>query len=657
MSRRGALWAAALLAILHLWLLAETLSLRVPLWHIDGAFQTASALFRLDQGQLPGRDFMPYLGIAAAYILFPFYKLAGGDLAATTTAAFFVVFVFAVTGMATLTKLVFPRASFPAATAVAVLIVLLLLPIVLSERLPIKAADLLGWPLQPGHSLRPVRAFAPVLTALAIFLVARERPLGNRQFAWLGLIGGSVLCWSNDYGPPSAMIAALFALYALIRDGWTWGRVLAAGSAALLAAVSVLMIATGGHAVPFLDYMLNGVGGDQWWYYSGFEPKDRIFRIADVARVLSVTLILALIVLIYAVARAIRTPRPPHVLVALIGFALLCGGLLASIGGHIDAGYFNAFKWWALVAALLFVAEAAMPRLAGRRPDSLTVSGPKWLLITCAFLPVMAWINYVRDRGELASDPAVFYQADLGGFVPKQWQAYLARARSSRVEAIEEYWGLWSAVRRTSPNYVDSTIHALGPERDRFAQRLEAWPGLVITSRPIITAGYQGWSVAANWWFYRRLLSGFRAELASPTTLLWSRAPRPAWRSVPCRVEPGGKALLISAAGPGLYDLTVDHAGLPGGRTLLLVQTGLRSPQTGGWVSVDPAARQARLPILIEDNVPIRRVRFRLLPEGTEGLRLNRCSSGFMAMDPSVRAILPSIRKGGKYAREWPGVD
>jgi hypothetical protein len=181
MSRRGALWAAALLAILHLWLLAETLSLRVPLWHIDGAFQTASALFRLDQGQLPGRDFMPYLGIAAAYILFPFYKLAGGDLAATTTAAFFVVFVFAVTGMATLTKLVFPRASFPAATAVAVLIVLLLLPIVLSERLPIKAADLLGWPLQPGHSLRPVRAFAPVLTALAIFLVARELPVAEER--------------------------------------------------------------------------------------------------------------------------------------------------------------------------------------------------------------------------------------------------------------------------------------------------------------------------------------------------------------------------------------------------------------------------------------------------------------------------------------------
>ena len=38
-------------------------SLTVPTYHLDGSFQTASGLFRLAEGDVPGRDFYPYLGI------------------------------------------------------------------------------------------------------------------------------------------------------------------------------------------------------------------------------------------------------------------------------------------------------------------------------------------------------------------------------------------------------------------------------------------------------------------------------------------------------------------------------------------------------------------------------------------------------------------
>ena len=52
----------------------------VPTWHMDGAFQTASGLYRLADGQVPGRDFFPYLGIAPVLLLYPVFALLGGEL-------------------------------------------------------------------------------------------------------------------------------------------------------------------------------------------------------------------------------------------------------------------------------------------------------------------------------------------------------------------------------------------------------------------------------------------------------------------------------------------------------------------------------------------------------------------------------------------------
>jgi hypothetical protein len=58
-------------------------SIDIPIFHIDGAFQTASSLFRLDSGQLPGRDFYPYLGVGPLLAIFPIFKIGGSDLSAT----------------------------------------------------------------------------------------------------------------------------------------------------------------------------------------------------------------------------------------------------------------------------------------------------------------------------------------------------------------------------------------------------------------------------------------------------------------------------------------------------------------------------------------------------------------------------------------------
>src|SRR3954451_22069902 len=50
---------------------ARQSSLVLPTMHLDGSFQTASGLFRLESGQWPGKDFFPYLGIGPVMALFP----------------------------------------------------------------------------------------------------------------------------------------------------------------------------------------------------------------------------------------------------------------------------------------------------------------------------------------------------------------------------------------------------------------------------------------------------------------------------------------------------------------------------------------------------------------------------------------------------------
>lgn len=70
------------------------LAINVPTFHLDGAFQTASGLFRLDAGQLPGRNFFPYLGIGPLFLLYPIFKLSGSCLTSSVFSAKFITLLF-----------------------------------------------------------------------------------------------------------------------------------------------------------------------------------------------------------------------------------------------------------------------------------------------------------------------------------------------------------------------------------------------------------------------------------------------------------------------------------------------------------------------------------------------------------------------------------
>lgn len=84
----------------------------IPTTHLDGAYQTASGLFRLHAGHFPGRDFFPYLGVGVLYTLYPFFAAAGADLAASVFAAYLAIWVAGALAVTLVWHLVWRGSSF-----------------------------------------------------------------------------------------------------------------------------------------------------------------------------------------------------------------------------------------------------------------------------------------------------------------------------------------------------------------------------------------------------------------------------------------------------------------------------------------------------------------------------------------------------------------
>ena len=142
---------------------ATIISLRmaqvIPLWHIDGAFQTASGLIRLSQGAVIGTDLFPYLGIGPLYALWPIFKLLGGTLSAAIAASQLLNLVLLVASISLLLH-IFVGTAVMRSLAIGSLIVMV--SYYAGREIPV-AGRLLRFTLFPGNSMRFTRASLPYL--------------------------------------------------------------------------------------------------------------------------------------------------------------------------------------------------------------------------------------------------------------------------------------------------------------------------------------------------------------------------------------------------------------------------------------------------------------------------------------------------------------
>lgn len=616
---------------------ARYMSIEAPTFHLDGSFQTASGLLRLKAGDLPGRDFFPYLGIGPVFLLFPVFILTGGVL----TSSVFSAYLATVLLLALLAGVVFALAlrvrsvAFVFGAAGVVLVILVLgsgrftpLPQPVQAYLaPIFASGI------PGNSLRPVRAAAPMLL-VAVSVLALVRLPRRWGLVVIGVVSGCIgACWSNDFALVPTAVVVIFLLHLGIRTrGWRV-RELATLLVTFVGGYLVSGFATtGGHFIEYATYNFRDVLGDQFWYFGAWSAKYRVYSVGDFAEFVlklgaawGVPLLVGLLVLVLV------RPTLRWTGITAIGWAAFLGNSVAMIGGHFD-DYFLPFRTWTVIAgvavAAAVVRAGARTVLRGRARASGTTA-PTRVLRVVGILAVTAVLiggavkevhSWSAQHAFVAADTTQQYVPSLGGYLPASFAEHLASAPDEG-SFVEEYAGLWTAVR--GPNRgvkVDAVIHALGTERAPFVDYVAKGTDRVVTTAPQMSQEWVSWNMSANWWLYRDLFRHFTPTVTSPNTVVWKRAATTAAAVAGrCSVAVDGQSVVVTPGSIGLTELTLHYTG-PGrsSRSFSMIRNNIdEAADANGFVALDPGATVQQVPLYANTldperfalkNVPARRL-------------------------------------------------
>lgn len=596
LAAAGAILSSLALIIIQ----ALASSVNIPTFHLDGAFQTASGLFRLDAGQLPGKDFFPYLGIGPLLLIFPFFKIAGGTLAASVFATKLLTLSLGWISISVILQLIFRSSKvFSLIAGGAVFALLSLIPETSHF------FDVFNFAREPGNSLRPIRASAPYVVGIFLYLLLQQQQ-GKSRDMLAGLLVGVCLLWSNDFAIPTAfLITVFFVGVCHFEEKPTWKKSLAIIIfTAASSWAAILLLVTAGHPMELIKYNFVDVANDQWWYFPSYQPSNRIFEASQITRIISEQNYFPLGVLVFTSLCAVRTRRIEYALLSWIGMALFSGGAVASLGGQLGA-YFGGFFYWGAVTALLLAAKA-IQILASRaiQPTPRTVNSIQVGLVVMTFGALLAgvaqqWAKYCQESKIAKNDARRFYVPEFGGYLATGWKEYIDYARDHKdSRVIEEYWGILSSLNRSFPAWpVDAAIHALGEVRHAAKSSL-ADADLLVTTRFSTGPTWQQWSLSQNFWFYEEILSGWELDFVSPTTIVWRKAAKGRESSaVDCHVAQNGGGFTLASEASGFYAVTVNYSATGAGRYLLMQKNNISLPGDG-YVSLPIGGSTVAIPVL-----------------------------------------------------------
>ena len=581
-----------------------TAAIDIPTTHLDGAFQTASGLFRLDSGQVPGKDFFPYLGIGPLVLLLPFFKMSGATLSASVFAAQFVTLMLGFVSVSVLWQYIFrPAKAVSSLVGGAVgFIVPFLVPGLFS-------VDIFDFAFYPGNSPRPIRNALPYLVAIATYWLIRNCEHGLLRNILVGLQLGVALLWSNDFAVPTTGLFLIFyCVYIYSEEKPTWKR--SSFTVTLSAVLSwglLLSLISAGNPHKLIEYNFVDVAGDQWWYFATYGPSTRIFDLSQLPRILSSENDIPLAVLLLAVLAAIKTKKIEYVLLVMIGLTLFTGGCLASIGGHLG-GYFGGFYFWgATVAGLAALRGLQLVAFKISKSDqqhqglaNATLS--VFVLISLTSLAGYRWDLHTKSVTIAKNDLSRFYVPELDGYLGQQWKAYTEYGRQHKEsKTIEEYWGILSALNKRFSSWpVDSVIHALGNVRS-VAESSLADADLIVSTRFKSAPNWQPWNLSQNFWFYEELLNSREPDFASPTTIVWRKtASTRKHLDVGCAVSKTADSVVIHSKDEGFYSVKLNYTSTGKGRHLLMFRNNISfAADADGYVSLPPGGPTATIPALI----------------------------------------------------------
>lgn len=635
-----------LIQLILVGLFACSQSLVLPTDHLDGAFQTASGLHRLFAGQILGKDFFTYLGLGPLLSNYPLFYIAGANLWASQFAAHFLGLALMCFCVGFLTSLLVKKQRVQNGLLAGVIFAsgfLLLYPLLSSDDRAM---------ILPGVSLKLLRAFVPYLTAAVFYGLIRSSLRPWAYHVSCGVLMGSVALWSNDFGFTTAALFLVLAVGGSVRTGrFSILGTVVLGGTALLTACGLLALITHGHVMEFLSYNFLDVARDQFWYFGYWSDESRIWMKADSIRKLIRDIgDWRLGVLIFVTIQAFRKKTVELVLISYIGWALVAGGLVPTVGGH-RGEYFKSLLYWSQILVNVTVI-LTLARWAGSRLRS------KWVINSVMTFGAVAIVvmatRYTLALADVRSSPQYFYVPELGGYLPIEWRDEVALGRTAEAQDLAyEYWQIINAVsKHHAPVTGDSLISALGRQRDK-AQAMIAQLPLYVSStfldseKPV---GFVPWSVAANYWFFETVLHNYEPTQIAPNLLLWKRSAYQSWPETSCEIVPDDgatptrKALRLKDGKAGeFYEVKLSYtwAGART-RTLLMLRTRFNW-NARGFLSISPYASEVTVPVFVEPGEPPT-FEFKVSPhaEDVRLLTLHSCTASVMGpqmkrlYDPSV---------------------
>jgi hypothetical protein len=514
----------------------------------DGDFQTFNPIRRIFNGELPSRDFNPYLGLGLTYFNTCFVFLFGSDFAASKFGIYFLsvsshfwslILLFYLIGCQLRRSVLFAS--------------LLLLAIFLDrDRL------ILFWEIiEPSRSNLSLRSFLPFLTAS--FYIILDRKYDDRLhksylklYFFLGCLVALQPFWSNDYGIPSTFALIFIVLVHSIakRSRYKNIQLIYFFIGIFITFIPVLYLLTAGTPMNWLRDNFQGVATDQFWYFLWYDGKNKVFELRDIFNSFFFYIYFATIawLLRYILCQkyVIR-----YLLLVYISLTVMGAGMLASVGGTISLRYYTPSIFLSLfivpLAAYLLAVQyfpvsivywqSKINYISNSIDKKLKLSFICLLVYYCS-ISIFSFVNTPDITNFIWHRENFFLVEELGGWLPNKWKNSIEIARNIERELTAEpatkrilstyTSGMDVVAGAINPTQIDYIIHALGDRtRSNYLEKYRIDRPKYITTLREEYRSWETWVRRTNWWFYREFILHYKPMKATFYNLIWQRLEKP----------------------------------------------------------------------------------------------------------------------------------
>lgn len=535
------------LLVVSLLVIIQTLnfSLNLDYKAYNGAFQTFNPLRRIFSGEIPGRDFNPYLGLGTTFITAVVSYIFGGNFAASKISIYLISVVL---HLLVLTTLFFLSSLTLKKSVIAAIFVFIVISYDVYRLAPF-------WELAgPGNSNLGIRSALPFITSwfvLLLFRLCQNRP--QIFYCLTGCLIGIQPLWSNDYGIPSSVALSAIISINLIKqeNNKIIKAILLFGSAAIAFFISAFLL-TGGNAINWLNDNFSGVAADQFWYFVWYNDRNKIFSLSDLFSTPLLYLYIAslLLILLYVLTKNYTIK---YLLLFYVCLTVIMAGMLSSIGGTVSMRYYLASILTGFFIIPLAI-HLSFPnfRLTILNSAIRKIHFPLLTTLLIVYVPVLV-INTIPIYFIATSHSSInqIWVEELGGWLPNKWKHSMQIARNINQELKNELpthkmlstysSGMDVVAGAFNPTGIDYIIHALGTHaRNHYTESLKiSRPKYITTLREDYTL-WETWVRRTNWWFYREFVRDYQPVEATFYNIIWQRlenSKKSIYPKATCRVD------------------------------------------------------------------------------------------------------------------------